>query len=69
MTCSARTQRLAGGATYRYCWFCDRLTIVHGECCTVCEAPRRVTAGAIFVCDVEIDVAAFESVVTYKVLG
>ena len=69
MNCGARTERLLGGAGYRYCWFCDRLTILHGEDCTVCEQPRRLTACGIFVCDVRIDVAAFESLVTYRVLG
>lgn len=37
-----RTEQLLAGAAYLYCPTCDKLTVEHGDLCTVCDGPRVV---------------------------
>lgn len=54
---------------YVYCRVCDRMTVLHGDLCTVCDGSRGLTSRPVEVIDLVNNAAADELIVLYRVVG
>ena len=69
MNGDVRTERLPGGVMYQYCRVCDRMTVLHGDLCTVCDGRRSRTKHPIELVELVKNDAADELIVLYRVVG